>query len=55
MTSQFANYVPIQGLLGALEPGINPTESLSETVGVSTEGDANPSETMSESVTVLVT
>jgi len=56
MTSQFQNYVPIQGLvIGAAAPGINPIESVSESVDVDTQGDANSSETMSESVVVTVT
>jgi len=55
MTSQFQNYVPIQGLLVGAAPGINPTESLLESVDVDTQGDANTTETMSESVVVTVT
>lgn len=56
MTSEFANYVPIQGLvIGAAAPGVNPTESLSESVDIQTEGTASPTETMSESVAIIVT
>jgi len=54
MTSEFENYVPIQGLVRAAL-GINPLESLSESAAIETEGDANPTETMSESVVVTVT
>jgi len=56
MTSEFANYVPIQGLvIGAAAPGVNPTETLLESVDVDTQGDVNPTETMSESVAIVVT
>jgi len=34
MTSQFENYVPIQGLVGRGAPGINSTETMSESVVV---------------------
>ncbi len=55
MTNQFANYVPIQGLLGVTAPpGINPTESMSQSVAISITVDGNPSNSMSESVSVIV-
>lgn len=54
MSSEFQNYVPIQGLVRAAL-GINPTENLSETAAIETEGDANPSETLAESSSVATT
>jgi len=55
MTSQFANYIPVQGLPAGVSDLISGTESLSESVTVDNEGTANSSETMSESVVVTVT
>ncbi len=55
MTSQFANYVPIQDLPAGVSDLISAVESLSESVVVDNEGTANPTETMSESVVVTVT
>jgi len=53
MSSEFQNYVPIQGLIG-VSGIISSIENLSESSEVDNEGDANPTETMSESVVVTV-
>jgi len=55
MTSQFANYIPVQGLPAGVSDLISAVEGLSESVTVDNEGTANSSETMSESVVVTVT
>lgn len=54
MTQELANYEPIQGIPLGAEPGIEPSESMSESVAITTAEDANPSDSMSESVTVVV-
>ena len=52
--SEVQNYEPIQGLPEVIEEGIKASETMSQSVTISTSQDANPSDSMSESVTVVV-